>query len=96
MCQCLIFIDRPQGVAEILEKLVKSSSEDSILMGYQIAFDMYESATQQFLQRVQVRGAASFDRETAITVYHKNKVKVPVKQRNTQTQCVISTRSFNN
>ena len=54
VCHCLIFIDRPQGVAEILEKLVKSTSEDNILMGYQIAFDMYESATQQFLQRVQV------------------------------------------
>ena len=25
----------------------------SVLMGYQIAFDMYDSATQQFLNRVQ-------------------------------------------
>ena len=27
--------------------------QDSILMAYQIGFDLYESATQQFLQRVQ-------------------------------------------
>ena len=33
------------------EKLSKGSSGDA-LMAYQIAFDMYESATQQFLSRV--------------------------------------------
>ncbi|XP_013393221.1 26S proteasome non-ATPase regulatory subunit 1 [Lingula anatina] len=52
VCQCYIFLDEPQAVAEILEKLVKDS-EESTLMAYQIAFDLYESATQQFLQRVQ-------------------------------------------
>ncbi|XP_075237027.1 regulatory particle non-ATPase 2 [Lycorma delicatula] len=51
MCQCLIFLDDPLAVAYVLEKL-SSESEDSTLMAYQIAFDMYESATQQFLGRV--------------------------------------------
>ncbi|XP_046668450.1 26S proteasome non-ATPase regulatory subunit 1 [Homalodisca vitripennis] len=51
MCQCLIFLDDPQSVAQVLEKLSKES-EDSTLMAYQIAFDMYESATQQFLGQV--------------------------------------------
>lgn len=51
MCQCLIFLDDPLAVANVLEKL-SSESEDSTLMAYQIAFDMYESATQQFLGRV--------------------------------------------
>lgn len=51
MCQCLIFLDDPLAVAQVLEKLSKDS-EDSTLMAYQIAFDMYESATQQFLGRV--------------------------------------------
>ncbi|KAJ9599448.1 hypothetical protein L9F63_010063 [Diploptera punctata] len=51
MCQCLIFLDDPLAVAEILEKLSKDT-EDSVLMAYQIAFDLYESATQQFLGRV--------------------------------------------
>lgn len=51
MCQCLIFLDEPMAVADILEKLSKGSSADA-LMAYQIAFDMYESATQQFLSRV--------------------------------------------
>lgn len=53
MCQCLIFLDDPLPVAEILDKLV-SGKEDTELMAYQIAFDLYESATQQFLERVLV------------------------------------------
>lgn len=51
MCQCLIFLDESQSVAEILDKLSKGS-EESLSMAYQIAFDLYESATQQFLGRV--------------------------------------------
>ena len=51
MCQCHIFLDQPLAVANILEKLSTGSSSDA-LMAYQIAFDMYESATQQFLTRV--------------------------------------------
>ncbi|KAG8201986.1 hypothetical protein JTE90_027458 [Oedothorax gibbosus] len=51
MCQCLIFVDDAQAVADILEKLCKGTEEVS-LMGFQIAFDLYESATQQFLARV--------------------------------------------
>nr|KAG5692295.1 hypothetical protein BaRGS_009505 [Batillaria attramentaria] len=52
VCQCYIFLDDPNAVAEILEQLIKGD-EDSTLMAYQIGFDLYESATQQFLQRVQ-------------------------------------------
>lgn len=51
MCQCLIFLDDPLAVAELLDRLSKGSY-DCVLMAYQIAFDLYESATQQFLGRV--------------------------------------------
>lgn len=51
MCQCLIFLDESQAVAEILDRLSKGP-EENVLMAYQIAFDLYESATQQFLGRV--------------------------------------------
>lgn len=51
MCQCLIFLDDPLAVAELLDRLSKGSQE-CVLMAYQIAFDLYESATQQFLGRV--------------------------------------------
>lgn len=51
MVQCLIFLEDPLAVAEILDKLTTSNDLD-VLMGYQIAFDLYESATQQFLTQV--------------------------------------------
>ena len=51
MSQCLIFLDDANSVAEILDKLV-AGGEDETLMSYQIAFDLYESATQNFLTRV--------------------------------------------
>lgn len=51
MCQCLIFLEDPLSVAEVLSKLVQAD-EESQLMAYQIAFDLYESATQQFLEQV--------------------------------------------
>ena len=53
VCQCLIFLNDPEAVAEILENLLKSGNSDSSLMAYQIGFDLYESATQQFLQKIQ-------------------------------------------
>jgi len=46
--QCLIFLDDPDSVADIMEKLIKTS-ENQTLMAYQIAFDLYENASQQFL-----------------------------------------------
>jgi len=51
MVQCLIFLDDPNTVAGILETL-SQGNEDEVLMSYQIAFDLYESATQQFLNNV--------------------------------------------
>ena len=51
MCQCLIFLDDAKSVADILESLVQSNDE-AALMAFQIAFDLYESATQNFLTRV--------------------------------------------
>lgn len=36
----------------MLEKLSRGEDEE-VLTAYQIAFDLYESATQQFLSRVQ-------------------------------------------
>lgn len=46
--QCLIFVDDPDSVADIMEKLI-TTSENQTLMAYQIAFDLYENASQQFL-----------------------------------------------
>lgn len=52
MIQCLIFLDDAKSVADILDKLTKSERSEDTLMAYQIAFDLYESGTQQYLIRV--------------------------------------------
>jgi len=52
MVQCLIFLDDPNTVAGVLETLSQTGSTDDALMACQIAFDLYESATQQFLNNV--------------------------------------------
>lgn len=51
MVQCLIFLEKPLIVAELLDTLTKGT-ETQVLMAYQIAFDLYESATQEFLGQV--------------------------------------------
>lgn len=72
MCQCLIFLDDPQSVAEILDKLVQGQ-EESQLMAYQIAFDLYESATQQYLGRVLEALRATAPLPSALEVKIKSK-----------------------
>lgn len=42
-------MDEPEQVASVLENLIRSNN---ILMAYQLGFDLYESATQQFLYKV--------------------------------------------
>jgi 26S proteasome regulatory subunit N2 len=42
-------LDEPEQVASVLENLIRSNN---ILMAYQLGFDLYESATQQFLHKV--------------------------------------------
>ncbi|XP_075512124.1 26S proteasome non-ATPase regulatory subunit 1 homolog A-like [Primulina tabacum] len=52
ICQRLMFLDEPEGVAIILEKLLRSEVEDDALLAFQIAFDLVENEHQAFLLRV--------------------------------------------
>lgn len=54
ICQCLMDLDDREGVAVILEKLLRSSNEDA-LQAYQIAFDLVENERQAFLLNVRDR-----------------------------------------
>ncbi|GMH20299.1 hypothetical protein Nepgr_022140 [Nepenthes gracilis] len=55
ICQCLMFLDKPEGVADILEKLLRSDKEDDALLAFQIAFDLVENERQAFLLNVRDR-----------------------------------------
>ena len=51
MCQCLMFLDDPEGVGEILNKLVRGT-EDEVALSYQIAFDLVDNEQQAFMAKV--------------------------------------------
>lgn len=51
ICQCLIYLDDPASVSDILSKLL-SDSMDQVSLAYQIGFDLYDSAAQHFLSDV--------------------------------------------
>ncbi|KAG6593786.1 26S proteasome non-ATPase regulatory subunit 1-like A, partial [Cucurbita argyrosperma subsp. sororia] len=55
ICQCLMFLDEPEGVASILEKLLRSENKDDTLLAFQIAFDLIENEHQAFLLNVRNR-----------------------------------------
>ncbi|XP_041025904.1 26S proteasome non-ATPase regulatory subunit 1 homolog A-like [Juglans microcarpa x Juglans regia] len=55
ICQCLMFLDKPEAVAIILEKLLRSENKDEALLALQIAFDLVENERQAFLLNVRDR-----------------------------------------
>ncbi|XP_057960156.1 26S proteasome non-ATPase regulatory subunit 1 homolog A [Malania oleifera] len=55
ICQCLMFLDEPEGVASILEKLLRSPNKEEALLAFQIAFDLVENEHQAFLLNVRDR-----------------------------------------
>ncbi|KAI4311385.1 hypothetical protein MLD38_036288 [Melastoma candidum] len=58
ICQCLTFLDDPEAVVQILEKLLRSSQDDTLL-AFQIAFDLVENEHQAFLLNVRDRFSVS-------------------------------------
>ncbi|XP_019192354.1 PREDICTED: 26S proteasome non-ATPase regulatory subunit 1 homolog A-like [Ipomoea nil] len=55
ICQWLMFLDKPNDAAAILEKLLRSDDRNDALMAFQIAFELLESENQVFLLSVRDR-----------------------------------------
>ncbi|XP_059651803.1 26S proteasome non-ATPase regulatory subunit 1 homolog A-like [Cornus florida] len=55
ICQCLMFLDEPEGVVSILEKLLRSKNKEDALLAFQISFDLVENEHQAFLLSVRDR-----------------------------------------
>merc|ERR1719424_2608070 len=51
MCRCLAHLGDSAAVSEVLNKLLEGSKE-TVLVGYQVAFDLVENLTQSFLKAV--------------------------------------------
>ncbi|KAL7129237.1 hypothetical protein ABFS83_13G051700 [Erythranthe nasuta] len=52
ICQCLMMLDDSEGIAKILEKLLRSEYVDHALLAFQIAFDLVENENRAFLLKV--------------------------------------------
>ncbi|CAG8526274.1 17299_t:CDS:10 [Acaulospora morrowiae] len=50
--QCFVHLNDPISASKMLQDLVNKGDEFYLLMAYQIAFDLEENATQEFLQKV--------------------------------------------
>ena len=52
--QCYVYLNEPQPTSELLRTLLQHSDKDerAVLVAYQTAFDLVESATQDFLHHV--------------------------------------------
>ena len=52
--QCYVYLNEPQPTSELLRTLLQRSDKDdrAVLVAYQTAFDLVESATQDFLHHV--------------------------------------------
>ncbi|KAE8714553.1 26S proteasome non-ATPase regulatory subunit 1-like protein A [Hibiscus syriacus] len=57
--QCLMFLDEPEGVANLLEKLLRSENKEDALLAFQVAFDLVENEQQAFLLNVRDHLSAS-------------------------------------
>lgn len=55
MSEIFTTLDDPNGVAQILGKLLRKADTDSALLAFQISFDLVHNATQQFLSTVRSR-----------------------------------------
>lgn len=52
MCRCLIFLEDHVALSATLKKLAESGKEEQVLLAYQIAFELCDNSTQQFLALV--------------------------------------------
>lgn len=48
--QCFVYLNDTKAAAEVILHLIGSSTEENMLLAYQIAFDLADTATQEFLQ----------------------------------------------
>ena len=53
IAKCVVYLDEYNMASKLLIKLVEKADAKSVAIAYQIAFDLYDNSTQQFLRSVQ-------------------------------------------
>ncbi|KAI9885441.1 MAG: Protoheme IX farnesyltransferase, mitochondrial [Watsoniomyces obsoletus] len=52
IARCVVYLDEHELAADILERLVNDGDASSLAKAYQIAFDLFDNSTQEFLAKV--------------------------------------------
>ena len=52
IAKCIVYLNESTMASDLLQKLVKKADPKSLAIAYQIAFDMYDNSTQEFLKKV--------------------------------------------
>ncbi|KAK3951387.1 armadillo-type protein [Pseudoneurospora amorphoporcata] len=52
IAKCVVYLDSDEEASRMLRQLVAKGEQDSIAVAYQIAFDIYDNGTQEFLGKV--------------------------------------------
>lgn len=94
VCNCLVHLDNPKHVARILTKLVESEKDEDKLVGYQIAFDLYETANQGFMKKVadMVQGQDNLDKILSGDLTIDHHLQFLIKNNNADAQILQKTK----
>ena len=52
VCQCLVFLNDHVSASQILKKLVEAGDKKHNLLAFQVAFDLYDNANQEYLTKL--------------------------------------------
>ncbi|RFU30351.1 hypothetical protein B7463_g5995, partial [Scytalidium lignicola] len=52
IAKCVVYLNQDEEASEMLRKLVAKNDQTSTAIAYQIAFDLYDNGTQEFLAKV--------------------------------------------
>lgn len=67
IARCVVYLDSDQEASAMLKQLVAKADISSLAIAYQIAFDLYDNGTQEFLGKV-ISSLPSAERKKAETV----------------------------
>ncbi|KAH8598087.1 putative 26S proteasome regulatory subunit rpn2 [Bisporella sp. PMI_857] len=52
IAKCVVYLNQDEEASSMLKKLVANNDQNSTTIAYQIAFDLYDNGTQEFLSKV--------------------------------------------
>lgn len=79
ICQCFVWLNDPDSMSDILQKLIQKDQKYK-LIAYQICFDTYDNASQEFLRKL-IAGIPQDKESKALGVHETEKMSDMAKLR---------------